>query len=335
MKSIESQRADSRKKTCVIFPGALGDFICLLPALEILARSAAVDVFARSEFAEIAPAGVAVASLERPEISQLFRSESVDHPQVQRFFRAYDAIYSWLASRETELILRLEVISGGRAQVFPFRPADAQVHQADYYLICLRHLAGSSAQPIVTLQAEAILWADSFRARHSLERSRVLAVAPGSGAREKNWPAHFFRAVIRWWRQEIGGMVLLILGPVEQERGGSELLENECVVARGLRLAQAAALLARSDLYLGNDSGISHLAAALGVRTLALFGPSDARQWAPRGEKVNVLRRAIDCSPCTEPTMKDCRHRACLTELHPQEIIAMLVNLPEVVTLTS
>jgi ADP-heptose:LPS heptosyltransferase len=141
--------------------------------------------------------------------------------------------------------------------------------------------------------------------------------------------------VIRWWRQEIGGTVLLILGAVEQERGGSELLENECVVARGLRLAQTAALLARSDLYLGNDSGISHLVAALGVRTLALFGPSDARQWAPRGEKVNVLRRAIDCSPCTEPTMKACPHRACLTELHPQEIITMLANVPEVVTLTS
>jgi ADP-heptose:LPS heptosyltransferase len=334
MKSIESQRADSRKRICVIFPGALGDFICLLPALGILARSAAVEVFARSEFAEIAPAGVVVASLERPEISKLFRPESVDDAQVQRFFRAYDAVYSWLASRDTELILRLEVISGGRAQVFPFRPADAQGHQADYYLSCLRHLAGSSAQPRVALHAETICWADSFWVRHSLQRCRVLAVAPGSGAREKNWPADFFRAVSRWWRQEIGGTVLLILGPVEQERGGSELLQNDCVVARGLRLAQTAALLARCDLYLGNDSGISHLAAALGVRTLAVFGPSDARRWEPRGQKVNVLRRAIDCSPCQEPTMKACPHRACLTGLHPEEIITMLANLPEVLTLT-
>ncbi|MGH7797965.1 MAG: glycosyltransferase family 9 protein [Candidatus Binatia bacterium] len=293
-----------------------------------------MDVFARSEFADIAPQGVAVASLERPEISKLFGPESVDDAQVQRFFRAYNAVYSWLASGDAELILRLQAITGGRAQVFPFRPVHAQGHQADYYQNCLSHLAGSSAEPVVVLRAEGICWADSFWARHSLQRCPVLAVAPGSGAREKNWPAEFFLAVSQWWKREIGGIVLLFLGPVEQERGGTELLQNDCVVASDLRLAQAAALLARCDLYLGNDSGISHLAAALGVRTVALFGPSDARQWSPRGRKVNVLRRGIDCSPCQEPTMKECPHRACLTELHPEEIITMVGKLPEVVTLT-
>ena len=329
MKSIEAQSGHSLgPRTCVIFPGALGDFICFLPALQALARTASVDLFARSEFADISPDGVAVGSLERPEISKLFCSESVEDEPVQRFLRAYDAVYSWLACRDEEFVRHLQTIMGGRAQVFPFRPAAGHGHQADYYLNCLNYPGGSSAEPAVALRAQEIRWGDSFWARHSLQRP-VLAIAPGSGAREKNWPAEFFFAVTQWWRQTIGGMVLLLIGPVEHERGGTEALQSSCVVAGNLSLAQAAVLLARSDVYLGNDSGLSHLAGAVGVRTVALFGPSDALQWAPRGEKVVVLRRGISCSPCQERTMKDCRHRACLTELRPEEIIAVLGKLPE------
>jgi ADP-heptose:LPS heptosyltransferase len=331
MKSIEAERS---RRICVIFPGALGDFICFLPALHALARTATVDVFARSEFADIAPQGVAVASLERPEISKLFASESVDDVQAHRFFRAYDAVYSWFASGEEKFVLRLQAMADGRARVLPFRPPAAEGHQADYYLSALGPLDGLSARPLVALRAEGICWADSFSARHSLQGRPLLALAPGSGAREKNWPAEFFLAVTRWWKQAVGGTVVLLIGPVEQERGGTDELQSSCVVAGNLNLSRLAALLARSDIYLGNDSGVSHLAAALGVRTVVLFGPSDAHQWAPRGEKVILFRRGIDCSPCRELAMKNCPHRACLTELHPDDVIAMLANLPEVVTLT-
>ena len=136
MKSIEAHRAAAaHPKICVIFPGALGDFICFLPALEMLAQTARVDLFARSEFAELAPDGVVVGSLERSEISELFRPQSGEAPESQRFFRGYDAVYSWLASGDSEFVLRLESITAGRAWVFPFRPPrGAAGHQADHYL---------------------------------------------------------------------------------------------------------------------------------------------------------------------------------------------------------
>jgi len=137
-----------------------------------------------------------------------------------------------------------------------------------------------------------------------------------------------------WWRQRTEGAAVVLLGPVEQERGGLELLLNRAVVARSLTLAQAAALLARSDLYLGNDSGISHLAAAVGVPTVALFGPTDARQWAPRGEVVRILRRNAECSPCDMPVMKRCSHRKCLTSFHPTDVITELEKLAAMATLT-
>ncbi len=321
-------------RTCVIFPGALGDFICFLPALGKLAERSQLDLFAQSQFAEITPAGVAVQSLERPEFRQLFACEPLESESLKSFFGLYDLVYSWLGSRNEQFVARLQAHAGGRALLFPFRPESPQGHQADYYLSCLNLEEVLPNQPIIALRREAIRWREDFWADHALDQHPILAIAPGSGAREKNWPEDFFLSVVQWWGAATGGMVILVIGPVEKERGGIEQLRNYCLVAEDLPLSRVAALLCRCTVYLGNDSGMSHLAAALGVRTVALFGPSDPRQWAPRGAKVTVVRRNIACSPCLEPTMKSCCHRACLHELHSPEIVDMLAALPEVVTLT-
>jgi ADP-heptose:LPS heptosyltransferase len=162
----------------------------------------------------------------------------------------------------------------------------------------------------------------------------VMALAPGSGARQKNWPASSFRAVADWWRQRPSGAVLVLLGPVEEERGDYTALCRGAVLVCDLNLGQLAALLARSDLYLGNDSGVSHLAAALNVVSLVLFGPSSVNQWSPRGRNVTVVTQNVECAPCAAPVMKSCPHRKCLTTLEPESIIKELDKLAEKVTLT-
>jgi ADP-heptose:LPS heptosyltransferase len=178
------------------------------------------------------------------------------------------------------------------------------------------------------------VWCENYWVRQSLMGKAVLVLAPGSGSREKNWPVTSYSAISEWWRQRTEGAVVVLVGPVEEERGGLDLLLSRAVVARKPTLAQAAALLARSDLYLGNDSGISHLAAAVGVPTVALFGPTDARQWAPRGETVTHLSRDVECSPCEIPVMKRCSQRKCLTSFYPMDVITQLEKLAEVATLT-
>lgn len=322
-----------RPRICVIFPGALGDFICFMPTLQLLGHKARVDLFARSEFAGLVADGVTVSSLERPEISGLF-FESARSEDAQKFFRAYDAVHSWFASGNKRFVERLKAITDGRAHVFPFRLAGAEVHQADYYIGCLGDRSGEAPLPRVELRSEALHWRENFWLDRALVGRAILTIAPGSGTREKNWPEEFYRATAAWWREATGGAVIALIGPVEQERGGVERLRERCLVASGLSLSRVAALLSRSDVYLGNDSGISHLAAALGVRTVALFGPTDPGRWAPRGKKVTVLRRGIDCSPCPESVMKRCPHRACLTEFPAREIISRLARLSDVVTLT-
>jgi ADP-heptose:LPS heptosyltransferase len=336
MKSLSSSAATSvPAKICAIFPGALGDFICFLPALQTLRQQGMVDLYAKSEFNDLAPEGIAVRSLESAEIGQLFRCEALGRiEEVKNHFHRYDAVYSWHGSGNPEFVRRLQAVTDGRAQCFPFRPSRVQEHQSDYYFRCVSPGTACLEPAVISIRAEALRWRADFWAHHSLQNRPVLAVAPGSGAREKNWPAQFFTGVVEWWRSATGGEVLLLVGPVEQERGGLEPLLGRCVVAEGLSLAQVAAALALSLIYLGNDSGISHLAGTIGVRTLTLFGPSDPDQWAPRGNNVVVLRRDLACSPCGEATMKACPHRACLHEFFAQKVIDVIARLPEVVTLT-
>ena len=179
-----------------------------------------------------------------------------------------------------------------------------------------------------------VAWGERYWQQNFLVGKPVMALAPGSGAREKNWPVASFRAVADWWRRHTCGAVVVILGPVEEERGDYSALCAGAVVARNLNLGELSALLARSELYLGNDSGVSHLAAALGVVTAVLFGPSNVARWAPRGKNVTVLTQNTDCSPCTVSTMKSCPHRKCLTTLEPEYVITKLAGLAEQLTLT-
>jgi ADP-heptose:LPS heptosyltransferase len=194
-------------------------------------------------------------------------------------------------------------------------------------LACIGEPSLKSRIEEITLKPEAMAWVEDYWRRHFLDGKQVLTLAPGSGAREKNWPEAFFQSVGNSWRRRTSRAVVMIVGPVEDERGDTITLSCGAVVARDLRLGQLAALLARSDLYLGNDSGVTHLAAALGIATLALFGPSDVRQWAPRGKRVTVVRQNLECSPCTLPTMKSCAHRRCLTTLDVNEVIEKLERL--------
>lgn len=122
-------------------------------------------------------------------------------------------------------------------------------------------------------------------------RAKTLARAsflhPGSGSAAKNWPATRFLDLARAL-QSAGHRVVWIRGPAEAEferPGDGEVLDQPS-------LGQLAEALAQARLYVGNDSGVSHLAAAVGAPTLALFGPTNDRVWRPDGSLVVTLRSA-------------------------------------------
>jgi ADP-heptose:LPS heptosyltransferase len=114
-----------------------------------------------------------------------------------------------------------------------------------------------------------------------------LALHPGSGSPAKNWPAGRFGELAR--RLSPDREWLLVAGPADEEALESLGVPPGARLARELPLPPLAAVLGRAGLYVGNDSGVSHLAAAAGAPTLTLFGPTAPALWAPLGRRVEVV----------------------------------------------
>ncbi len=115
---------------------------------------------------------------------------------------------------------------------------------------------------------------------------RFVAIHPGAGSRSKTWPFERFARVAAEW----GSACLWLEGPAEKELAPPP--DPPSVVADDLPLGVVLALLHRATAYLGNDSGVSHLAAAAGTPSVVLFGPTDPAVWRPAGDQIRVLRGA-------------------------------------------
>ncbi len=141
---------------------------------------------------------------------------------------------------------------------------------------------------------EAMAFMDSLLAGSSITRGDpILVVHMGSGGKKKIWPLSGWRMLLWRLAREWRGRVVTVLGPADGSLRAfvDEMrLEVGLTVIDGLNLPCLAALLALAHAYIGNDSGVTHLAAAMGAPTVVLFGPTRPEIWAPLGDNVHVIR---------------------------------------------
>ena len=282
-----------------LFPGALGDLLCCWPALQALRRAsgAALTLAARDAWFDALPADtVTPLSIHRREIADLFRSGPLEE-STRSLFGGFARIESWTGHGDDAFAQRLAAASSGQTAVHPFRAFGAGEHASDYYARCVGVLPIAERLPV---RAAAAAWAETRWRQHRLG-PRTVVIHAGSGGMRKNWEG--MAEVAASWRAG-GGQVVGLSGPTESERGA--VLPHDLEV-RGERLDRIAALLARAPCYLGNDSGISHLAGLLGAPTIALFGPSDPHAWRPLGDGVRILHAPDPCRRCGPDRF--CTHR--------------------------
>lgn len=147
----------------------------------------------------------------------------------------------------------------------------------------------------------------------SAARGRTLVVCnTSSGRLAKNWPLAYFRRLVNWLVHEMEAVVLL-LGSKDQLADAQSIAaacaSPDVLSAVGrTTLRQAVDLVRQASLYVGNDSGLTHIAARLDIPVVALFSGIDPpAMWAPLGERVTVLRAPVACSPCHISSIADCR----------------------------
>jgi len=203
-------------------------------------------------------------------------------------FAPFQAVIAYTASAD---LLRglTRAASSAELVAHPPLPPPSGPHAADWLVQAITKLATTPVLSAPTFVASA---AETERAQPWLDRlgTGFLAVHPGSGAPRKNWPADRFVALAE--RLTAGRPFLLVEGPADEHAVAPASRLPSAVRARDLPPRVLGAVLARAGLYVGNDSGVSHLSAAWGAPVLALFGPTDPAQWAPVGPRVRVLRAA-------------------------------------------
>jgi heptosyltransferase-2 len=291
----------------VIRGGAIGDFILTLPALKALRDAypqTHVEILGYKDIAVLAENrfyAQAVRSIEYAPLSTFFARDSELPVELANYFAGFDVIISYLydPDRVFENNLRrcgVENFICGPARIAPTGAQAARqfarpIEELGIRVIDLTEKIFPSAE-------------DRQFAREFLRPSQqpILAIHPGSGSKEKNWPLENWIALLRTVAQPLGeratlsrekfcSLVVVCGEADEAQREQLERRWNHSNVrfANNLALPHLAALLEQSA-FIGHDSGISHLAAAAGAKCILLFGPTDPNVWAPRSENVRVLR---------------------------------------------
>ena len=280
----------------VLRGGAIGDFIATLPVLQALRTqwpAATIEIWGYPHIADLAVAAglaQAVVSLDRAEMARFFVPEpSFTDAQVAAV-RSFDLIFNYLHDPVGQV--RSNLLLAGAKQVLSGSPIIKRGPAVPFLLEPLQALAIYETDGTPALDFPAALRARGRARMQALGlRGRPMVVHPGSGSPTKNWPAERFVEIMRRL-QAAGRETVAVLGEADVAEAAVLARElPEMPVLAGLTLTELAATLAECGAFLGNDSGIAHLAAAVGLPTTALFGPSDADVWAPRGRGgVRVLR---------------------------------------------
>ncbi|MBI5177765.1 MAG: glycosyltransferase family 9 protein [Nitrospinae bacterium] len=174
-----------------------------------------------------------------------------------------------------------------------------------------------------------------FLEKHGVtDKDFLVMVHPGARVDVKRLPAEKMGSVVRWLIDELGAKVVYAgnnndIAPIAEIVSYSG---RRGLIATNLPLARLSALIGSCNLFLGNDSGPMHMAAALDVPVVAFFGPSDPTVWGPVGKNVRVVRNAptMECQPCDQ---KKCPQTGmhCMTKIKLNDIkraIAGLINRP-------
>jgi heptosyltransferase III len=278
-----------KPRILVIRGGAIGDFILTLPAIAALRKQfpqAHLEVLGYPHIAQLAVAGGLadrVQPIEARGLAGFFARAGTLEPDLMDYFSEFELVVSYLYDPDEIFKSNVRRCLFGQFITGPHRPNEAEpIHATQVYLKPLEQLAIFDADPVprLTLNSEP-------------STINQLALHPGSGSEKKNWPEAKWTEFITWLTRSTKLALLLVGGEAEGgrlKRLVAAVPPAQCQVLQNLPLPDLARQLQSCAAFVGHDSGISHLAAALGLPSLVLWGDTLEEIWRPQGERVVILR---------------------------------------------
>lgn len=283
-----------------------------------------------------------VLSWYQPGLGQLYTPNNSLSPYWQDYFASFDWILTYTQEPEGVLAENLKKAARGLVLIYsPFPSPQEQRHIVAYLLESLKPLGieisplsmnRHPSKPFYLYPRVHLKEDDEKQGERFFQKTgqHIIAIHPGSGSPKKCWPVDNFAWLCLKLNELLSIKIYLIGGPADEKAFTSlkqSLKGLFPLLLENLPLRTLAAFLSRCDLYLGNDSGITHLAATLGIPTIALFGPTDPKIWAPLGQKVYVLPSEVSCSPCSQERRKDCSEPICMSSICPEQVLQTLKSV--------
>ena len=283
-----------KPRILIIRGGAIGDFILTLPALGLLREAfpnAHIEIIGYRHIVALAEGRYyadSARSIEYAAMAGFFARNGTLDDELQEYFAGFQQVVSYLFDPDGIFEANL-ARCGVKNFINAYVRIDDSMHAAEQLARPLESLALylDCAAPVVHPTGEDRSIAEAI---WPAAEGDFVAIHPGSGSPRKNWP-------IERWRQLIDRLIvdrrnILIVGGEADSQVTAALgsaFTGQVRVLNDLPLPALGALLARSNVFFGHDSGISHLAAAVGARCVLLFGPTDPAIWAPANPGVRVL----------------------------------------------
>jgi heptosyltransferase-3 len=311
-----AEAARKMHRGLIVQPGAIGDCILTLPLAAFMKdalRLGGIDLLGHTEYIGILPGRSCidgVRSIDSIDLHRLYaETKTFELADPDPLITAF-ADYAWIATFlgepggrfEENLVFTANCSHSAEVLTLSLKPPQGcGEHVADFYIRQLVNQAGLTlpGRPVPTddfliqaTQADVETGKGLIREAGLDPEGKLVVIQPGSGGPRKCWCMENFLVIAQELASE-GVEVIFLLGPAERDRFGAATVRNQISrVARyltDLSLTQVLALLSCVDGFIGNDSGITHLAAAMGVRTLAVFGPTKPAVYKPIGPEVTVF----------------------------------------------
>lgn len=283
----------SSGRILIIRGGAIGDFILTLPVFQALQETfpdAQVDILGYPNIARLAEISGLVnqtRAIEAQAVAGFFARNGTLDEEWSDYFSQFEIIVSYLY--DPDEIFQTNVKRCSKAQFIqgPHRPDEFQEHHAtEAFLKPLEQLAIFQAKDVPSITPKT-------RPPSRRLVGSWLALHPGSGSKSKNWPIENWSQLVRRLLTHTEWNLLIVGGEADRdelEHLSSTEESQRIQVEFSSPLDELASILTECEGFVGHDSGISHLASALGLPGLVLWGPSNETVWHPRSEEVVVIK---------------------------------------------
>ena len=331
MRSMDHEADLTARTVLVIHPGSLGDVLLSRPALRALritVHEHELGLIASGEVGDLLRAAgevTAAFAMETNALTGLMAHPTSLSPPVRRWIRRCDVAVCWMSDAGGRLESALAEMGVARVVMqSPHAVGETPHHQTQRFLETIKPVAPRGDAPDLPLQLPEGLMKDG-RARltriGASEGQVVVALHPGSGSLHKCADPALFRRAIEWVDAR-GAVPVLISGPADDVMVAA--VSTGClkppIILRDLSIAEVAGVLSQVHLFVGHDSGLTQLAAALSIPTIAVFGPTSVQRWAPRGHHVRILTGAT-CGCQEWETVQACLEKRCL-QVSPETLQA-------------